>query len=167
MHGQLSRNLDEKLMDNEQSYWWLKSGDINRETESTILAAQDQAVNANYFKNKILREETGGKFQSYKQHEETTDHLTSGCPILAKNEYLMRHDKVCTHLHYSICKALGIEMTDKWNTHTNKQTSKWKEYISVVESSSSTQTDELPICEQEDIHVVESSSTQRQRSYGK
>jgi len=26
----------------------------------------------------------------------------------------MRHDKVCTHLHYSICKALGTETTDKW-----------------------------------------------------
>jgi len=34
--------------------------------------------------------------------------------ILAKNEYLMRHDKVCTHLHYSICKALGTETTDMW-----------------------------------------------------
>jgi len=32
-----------------------------------------------------------------KQHEETIDHLTSGSPILTKNEYLMRHDKVCTH----------------------------------------------------------------------
>jgi hypothetical protein len=30
----------------------------------------------------------------------------------------MRHDKVCAHLHYSICKALGFEMTDKWYTHT-------------------------------------------------
>ena len=30
----------------------------------------------------------------------------------------MRHDKVCTHLHYSICKALGTETTDKWYTHT-------------------------------------------------
>jgi hypothetical protein len=28
MHGQLPRNLDEKLMDIEQSYRWLKSGDI-------------------------------------------------------------------------------------------------------------------------------------------
>ena len=34
-----------------------------------------------------------------KQHEETIDHLTSECPIFAKNEYLMRHDKVCSHLH--------------------------------------------------------------------
>ena len=48
------------------------------------------------------------------------NNLTSGCPILAKNEYLMRHDKVCTHLHYSICKALGIESTDKWYTHMSK-----------------------------------------------
>jgi hypothetical protein len=37
------------------------------------------------------------------------------------NEYLMRHDKVCTHLHYSICKALGIETADKWYTHMPKQ----------------------------------------------
>ena len=41
MHGQLPRNLDEKLVDIEQSYRWLKSGDIKGQTESTILAAQD------------------------------------------------------------------------------------------------------------------------------
>ena len=26
----------------------------------------------------------------------------------------------CTHLHYSICKALSIETTDKWYTHLPK-----------------------------------------------
>ena len=41
-------------------------------------------------------------------------------PRFAKNEYLMRHDKVCAHLHCSMCKALGIEMTDKWYTHMSK-----------------------------------------------
>ena len=39
---------------------------------------------------------------------------------MAKNEYLMRHDKVCAHLLYSICKALGTETTDKWFTHMPK-----------------------------------------------
>ena len=39
MNGQLPRNLDEKLVDIEQSYRWLKSGDIKGETESTIVAA--------------------------------------------------------------------------------------------------------------------------------
>ena len=81
MHGQLPRNLDEKLVDNEQSYRWLTSGDIKRETESTILAAQDQAISKNYFKNKILKEEIESKCRLSKQHEETIDHLTSGCPI--------------------------------------------------------------------------------------
>jgi len=114
MHGQLPRNLDEKLVDFEQSYRWLKSGNIKGETESTIVVAQDQAISTNYFKNKILKEEIEKKCRLCKQHEETIDHLTPGCPILAKNEYLMRQDKVCTHLHHSVCKALGIETTDKW-----------------------------------------------------
>jgi hypothetical protein len=30
----------------------------------------------------------------------------------------MRHDKVGAYLHYSICKALGIERINKWHTHT-------------------------------------------------
>ena len=84
------------------------------------MAAQDQAISKNYFKNKMLKEETESKYRLCKQHEQTTDHLTSGCPILAKNEYLMRHDKVCAYLHYSICKALGTETTDKWYTHIPK-----------------------------------------------
>jgi len=33
-HGQLPRNLDEKLVDIEQSYRWPKSGDLKGETES-------------------------------------------------------------------------------------------------------------------------------------
>ena len=53
MHGQLPRNLEEKLVDIKQSYCWLKSGDIKGETESTIVAAQDQAISTNYFKKKF------------------------------------------------------------------------------------------------------------------
>ena len=110
-------------MDIEQSYRWLKFGDIKGETESTIVAAQDQAISTNYFKSKILKEEIESKCRLWKQHEEAIEHLTSGCPILVKNEYLMRHDKVYTRLHYSKCKALGTETTDKWYyTHIPMQT---------------------------------------------
>jgi len=61
----------------------------------------------------------------------TTGHLNSGCPILENYEYLMRLDKVCTHLHYSICKALGIETTDRRYTHMLK-----------------------PVCEEGDVTVL-------------
>jgi hypothetical protein len=61
MHGQFPCSLDEKLVDNEQSYCWLKFGNIKGETESTIVAAQDQAISTKYFKNKILKEEVDSK----------------------------------------------------------------------------------------------------------
>ena len=86
MHEQLPGNLNEKLVDILQSYRWLKSGGMKGETESTILAAQEQVIGKNYFKNKILNEETDRKCQLCK-HEETNDHLTSGCSILVKKEY--------------------------------------------------------------------------------
>jgi hypothetical protein len=57
-------------VDNEQSYRWLKFGNIKGETESTIVAAQDQAVSTNYFKNKILKEEVDSKCRLCRQHEE-------------------------------------------------------------------------------------------------
>jgi hypothetical protein len=42
-------------MDIEQSYRWLKYDDMKGETESTIVAAQDQEINTNYFRNKNLK----------------------------------------------------------------------------------------------------------------
>jgi len=70
-------------------------------------------------KTNVLNEETDSKCQLYNEHGEAIDHLTIGCPIVANNEYLMRHDKVCAHLHCSICRTLGNEMRDKWHTHTH------------------------------------------------
>jgi hypothetical protein len=93
MHGQLPSNLDEKLVGTEQTHRWLKSGDTKGGTGTKIVAAWDQTISTNYCKSKMLKEETDSRYRLYKQHVETTDHLTSGCPILEKNEYLMRQEK--------------------------------------------------------------------------
>jgi hypothetical protein len=69
MPGQFSRNLDKKLVDNEQSYRWLKFRNIKGETESTIVAEQDQAISTNHFKNKILKEESDSKFRYVNIHK--------------------------------------------------------------------------------------------------
>jgi len=83
-HGQLPRTLNEMLVDIEQSYRWLKSGDMKGETESTIVAAQGKAISTNYFKNKILKEEIESKCWLCKQHEETIDPLNLGMPHFGK-----------------------------------------------------------------------------------
>jgi len=41
-----------------------------------MVAAQDQAIRAKYFKNKILKEEIESKCWLCKQQEETIDHIT-------------------------------------------------------------------------------------------
>jgi hypothetical protein len=84
------------------------------------VVAQDQAISTNYYKKIILKEEIESRCRLCKEFDETIDYLTSGCPILAKNEYVIRHDKVCTHLHYSICKTLDIETTENWYSHIPK-----------------------------------------------
>jgi hypothetical protein len=84
------------------------------------MAAQDQAISTNYFKKKILKQETEGRCRLRKEYQETIDHLISGCSTLAKNEYIIRHDKVCTHLHYSIFKKLRIETAENWYSHIPK-----------------------------------------------
>jgi hypothetical protein len=43
-----------------------------RETGSTIVAAEDQTVNTNDFKNKILKKEIDNKCRLCQQHEETS-----------------------------------------------------------------------------------------------
>jgi hypothetical protein len=55
LHSLFPRSLDEGLIHKEQSYRWLKFGDIKGGTESVIMAAQDQAISPNYFKKKIFK----------------------------------------------------------------------------------------------------------------
>ena len=45
------------------------------------------------------------------------DHIVSGCEVLAKTEYISRHNNAAAYLHWSICKDHDIEMTDKWYQH--------------------------------------------------
>jgi hypothetical protein len=52
----------------------------------------------------------------------------------------MKRDKVCTHLHYLIFKALGIETTDKW-------------YIQIPE----------PVYEEGDITVISNQAAYTER----
>jgi hypothetical protein len=57
MHGHFSRNLGEKRLCKEQLYQWIIFGDVKGKTESTIVAARDQATSANYIKTKTERKE--------------------------------------------------------------------------------------------------------------
>jgi hypothetical protein len=47
--------------------------------------------------------------------------MISVCPILAKEEYIKRHDRVSAQLHLKICKETGVQLDKKlWYEHVPK-----------------------------------------------
>ena len=77
MHGQYVRNMDRQLISEEDTFLWLSKGDLKAETESEIVAAQDQALNTKYYATKILHTETDSKCRLCQQHDETIDNTIS------------------------------------------------------------------------------------------
>ena len=62
--------------------------------------------------------ETDSKCRLCQQFDETINHITSACPILAKEQYIKRHDRVCAQLHFNICKETGVQLDKKhWYEH--------------------------------------------------
>ena len=45
---------------------------------------------------------------------ETVTHLSSGCPVLAKSKYRIRHDITGKHIHWFLLKKYGIPKGNKW-----------------------------------------------------
>jgi len=117
MHEQYIRNTDRQLISEEDTFLWLSKGDLKAETESEIVAAQDQALNTTYYATKILHTETDGKCRLCQQHDKTIDHIISACPRLAKEEYVKWHDKVSAQIHFNICTEIGVQLDE--NTATN------------------------------------------------
>jgi hypothetical protein len=78
-----------------------------------------------YYATKILNTETDSKCRRCQQFDETIDHTISACPVLAKEQYIKRHDRVCAQLHFNICKKTGVQLDKKhWYEHVPKTVEK-------------------------------------------
>ena len=98
---------------------WLKSGALKSKTEGFIITDQDQAIiiKTNYYRSNILNDGTDPMCRICGQFQEIINHIVAGCPELAKTEYLYRHDKAASYLHWNICKELNINVEEKWYEH--------------------------------------------------
>ena len=107
MHGQYAQALENEQINKKKSIAWLRSAGLKEITESLLIAAQDQMLATNYYKNKILK----------KSVKKKQSHIVSGCPMLAKHEYLERHNRVAKFIHWTICKIHGFEVKKEWFEH--------------------------------------------------
>ena len=54
MHVQYIRNIDRQIISEEDTFLWLSKEYLKAETESEIVAAQDQALQTKYYATEIL-----------------------------------------------------------------------------------------------------------------
>ena len=82
IHGHYLRQTKEVIGD--QCWAWLQKGDFKRETESLIVAAQNQSIRTNLVKAKIDKSQGGSSCRVCKKVDESIDHIVSGCSKLTQ-----------------------------------------------------------------------------------
>ena len=92
LHGQFEK--DTEAVKTKESWNWLRCGDLKRETDALIMAAQEQALNTNSIKKNIYKITDSDKCRLCGKNTESVTHIISACPKLAQKEYKRRHDKV-------------------------------------------------------------------------
>ena len=116
MQGQFQRQIQEIAEDG--SWQWLTRGELKKETEGMLMAAQDQALRTRYIQNRIDGQASVSPMcRKCEQKMETINHIISECPALAQNEYKRRHDTVAKALHWKISKEYNIPCSEKWYNH--------------------------------------------------
>ena len=115
LHGQFAKDTDD--IKTNESFNCLCKGELKRETESLILAAQEQALNTNSVKARIYHLQENDKCRLRGDASKNVTHIVSGCKKLAQKEYKRRHDKVACFIHWLSCKKYDLEHTNKWYQH--------------------------------------------------
>ena len=122
MNGQHVRQIEEFA--SLESWQWLKRGSLKRETESLLVAAQDQALRTNYRKAKVEKQPLSPLCRMCQKKEDTITHLLSECSKMAQSEYKGRHDRIAAAVHWSLAKKYGLLHAEKWYDLRQKQLAK-------------------------------------------
>ena len=97
----------------QKTWTWLRKGNLERETKSLLIAAQDNAIRINRIKARIDKTQQNSKCWLCGERDEIINHIMSECGQLAQKEYKARHDWVGKMIHCEKCKKFKFEHTNK------------------------------------------------------
>ena len=101
---------------------------MKRETESLIVAAQNQSIRTNLVKANIGKSQKDTLFRLCKNADESIDHAVSGYSKLAQKEYKRRHDNSGKIVHWKLTRKCNFEAGDKWYEHERESVLESKDY---------------------------------------
>ena len=98
----------------QKTWTWIRKGNLKRETETLLRAAQDNAIRTNHIKARIDKTQENSKCRLCSDRDETINHILSE---LAQREYKARHDWVGKVIHWEMYKKFKFDHTNKWYMH--------------------------------------------------
>ena len=124
LHGQFIREISDQIC--VESQWlWLCYGNLTKEMEGLVFAAQEQALSTNAVKAHIYKTPYSARCWLCGSFDETiVDHLVSCCSFLAQKEYKSWHDRVASRVHWMLAKQAGFPVQDLWWKHCPPQVCK-------------------------------------------
>ena len=151
LHGQYLRQTKEVRSD--QCWDWLQNGDLKRETESLIVAAQNQSIRTNLVQTKIDKSEGDSLCRVCRKIDKSIDDIVSGCSKLAQKEYKRRHDNLGKIVHWKLARKCNFEAGDKWYEHEPQSVLQNEDYTILWDFS--IQTDYVIEAPRPDLVVVD------------
>ena len=94
-----------------------RMGKIKRETESLLIAAQNNAIRTDHIKVKIDKTQQNSRCELFGDRDETTNHIINKCSKLAQKEYKNRYDWLGKVIHLELCKKFEFDHTNKRYMH--------------------------------------------------
>ena len=85
-----------------------------KETEVMACAVQEQTLLVNSIKHHINGRDVSQMCRLCSELSEMVMHLSSGCPMLAKSKYRIRHDILGKHIYWLLLKKYGIPARNEW-----------------------------------------------------
>ena len=115
LYGYFKRQTSEIFQGN--TWAWLKNGNFKRETESPLIAAQNNAIRTNYVKAWIDKTQQNSRYGFCDYRDEKINYIIRECSKLAQNEYKTRHDWVRKVINSELYKKFRFNHTYKWYMH--------------------------------------------------
>ena len=115
LYGRFKRRMNN--ISHDKTWTWLRKENFKRETESLLIAAQNNAIRTNHIKARIDKTQQNSKCRLCGDRDETINHIISECHKLAKKEYNTWHGWVGKLIHWEMCKIFKFDYTNKWYPH--------------------------------------------------
>ena len=90
LYGRFKRLISNIL--HEKTWTWPRKGNLKKETEYLLIAAQNNAVRNNHIKARIEKTQQNSKCWLCGDRDETINHIISECSKFAQKEYKTRQD---------------------------------------------------------------------------